>query len=93
MAIDEGYSVRQLEEWVREDSGRHGDATFDAQIKEDPQPATRAPRTPTPARSNGGCPTRSGLAVSIDDKGGKGTLHIKYKDLDQLDAVLRKLEG
>ena len=29
MAIDEGYSVRQLEEWVREDNAKPGDATFD----------------------------------------------------------------
>ncbi len=32
-----------------------------------------------------------GLAVSIEQRGDGGTLHIKYKDLDQLDAVLRKL--
>jgi ParB family chromosome partitioning protein len=34
-----------------------------------------------------------GLEVSIDHKGEGGTLTIKYKDLDQLDAVLRKLGG
>ncbi len=34
-----------------------------------------------------------GLEVSIDHKGEKGTLTIKYTDLDQLDAVLRKLGG
>jgi len=34
-----------------------------------------------------------GLDVSIDHRGASGTLHIKYKDLDQLDAVLRKLGG
>ena len=32
-----------------------------------------------------------GLQVSIDQRGAGGTLHIKYRDLDQLDAVLRKL--
>ena len=33
-----------------------------------------------------------GLEVTIDHKpSGGGTLHIKYKDLDQLDGVLRKL--
>jgi hypothetical protein len=31
--------------------------------------------------------------VSIDHKGEAGTLSIKYKDLDQLDAVVRKLGG
>ena len=33
-----------------------------------------------------------GLDVSIDQRGEGGTLHIKYRDLDQLDAVLRKLD-
>jgi ParB family chromosome partitioning protein len=32
-----------------------------------------------------------GLQVAIDQRGAGGTLHIKYRDLDQLDAVLRKL--
>jgi ParB family chromosome partitioning protein len=32
-----------------------------------------------------------GLKVSIDHSGQGGTLHIKYRDLDQLDAVLKKL--
>jgi hypothetical protein len=31
--------------------------------------------------------------VTVDHRGkGGGTLHIKYRDLDQLDAVLRKLD-
>jgi hypothetical protein len=34
-----------------------------------------------------------GLDVTIDGRGESGTLHIKYRDLDQLDAVLRKLGG
>jgi ParB family chromosome partitioning protein len=34
-----------------------------------------------------------GLEVTIDARGESGTLHIKYRDLDQLDGVLRKLGG
>jgi len=34
-----------------------------------------------------------GLEVTVDHRGDGGTLHIKYKDLEQLDAVLRKLGG
>jgi len=30
--------------------------------------------------------------VTVDHRGQGGTLHIKYRDLDQLDAVLRKLD-
>ena len=33
-----------------------------------------------------------GLAVTVDHRGQGGTLHIKYRDLDQLDGVLRKLD-
>jgi len=33
-----------------------------------------------------------GLHVTIESHGDKGTLHIHYSDLDQLDEVLRKLE-
>jgi ParB family chromosome partitioning protein len=33
-----------------------------------------------------------GLEVTVDHRGDGGTLHIKYRDLDQLDAVLRKLD-
>lgn len=32
-----------------------------------------------------------GLEVSVDHRGGRGTLTIKYNDLDQLDEVIRKL--
>jgi ParB family chromosome partitioning protein len=34
-----------------------------------------------------------GLDVSIDHRGNGGTLHIKYRDLEQLEGVLRKLDG
>jgi ParB family chromosome partitioning protein len=34
-----------------------------------------------------------GLQVTIDHRGEGGVLQIRYRDLDQLDAVLRKLEG
>ena len=33
-----------------------------------------------------------GLAVSVDHRGQGGTLHIKYRDLEQLDGVIRKLD-
>jgi ParB family chromosome partitioning protein len=33
-----------------------------------------------------------GLDVSVDHRAKGGTLHIKYKDLDQLDGVLKKLD-
>jgi ParB family chromosome partitioning protein len=95
LAIDEGYSVRQLEEWVREETGQPGDATMDS--------IARKIRRQEEKANAKGADTRAlerrvsdalGLDVTIDHKAsGGGTLHIKYGDLDQLDAVLRKLGG
>ena len=34
-----------------------------------------------------------GLGVTVDHRGEGGTLHIKYRNLEQLDAVLKKLGG
>ena len=34
-----------------------------------------------------------GLEVTVDHRGEGGTLHIKYRNLEQLDAVLKKLGG
>ena len=89
MAIDEGYSVRQLEEWVREEAGKPGDATFDAiQKKSGATPAKDADTRALERRLSDAL----GLEVTVDHRGEGGTLHIKYRDLDQLDGVLKKLQ-
>jgi ParB family chromosome partitioning protein len=88
MAIGEGYSVRQLEEWVREEEGKPGDATFDAIQKKSRARDKDADTRALERRLSDAL----GLDVSIDQRGEGGTLHIKYRDLDQLDAVLRKLD-
>jgi ParB family chromosome partitioning protein len=91
MAIDEGFSVRQLEEWVRTPEGQPGDATMDRILKKanKPAPAKDADTRALERRLTDAL----GLEVTIDHRGEKGTLSIKYKDLDQLDAVVRKLAG
>jgi ParB family transcriptional regulator, chromosome partitioning protein len=33
-----------------------------------------------------------GLSVTIDDRAGAGVLHVQYRDLDQLDEIVRRLE-
>jgi ParB family chromosome partitioning protein len=90
--IDRGLSVRQLEDEMREDGERQA-----RQIKRE-FPAHQRPKMPAVKDAD----TRAlekrvsdalGLEVSVDHRGEAGTLHIKYKDLDQLDAVVRKLEG
>jgi len=92
MAIDEGFSVRQLEEWVRVEEGQPGDTTFDAMQKKIRAGAASAKDADTRALERRLSDTL-GLEVKVDHRGEGGTLHIKYKDLDQLDAVLRKLGG
>jgi len=85
LAIGEGFSVRQLEEWVRVEPERAaGDATFDTIQKQSKDADTRALEKKLS--------DALGLKVTVDHREtGGGTLHIKYKDLDQLDAVLKKL--
>ena len=34
-----------------------------------------------------------GLSVSVDHRGPSGTMHIKYRDLEQLDEILRRLNS
>jgi ParB family chromosome partitioning protein len=34
-----------------------------------------------------------GLSVKVDHKGPSGTMHIKYRDLEQLDEILRRLDS
>jgi ParB family chromosome partitioning protein len=97
MAVDEGFSVRQLEEWTREVTGQPGDVYMDRQAKQiargfggsKPAPAKDADTRALERRLS----DTLGLEVSIDARGESGTLHIKYRDLDQLDGVLRKLGG
>ena len=84
-AMELDMSVRALEEELRADRERHA------------VPGKTAARAKAGKDAN----TRElekklsdalGLKVAIDHKAaGGGTLHIKYKDLDQLDAVLKKL--
>ena len=90
LAIGEGYSVRQLEEWVREQAGKPGDATFDIMQKKIRADAKNADTRALERKLSDAL----GLKVTVDHKpSGGGTLHIKYGDLDQLDGVLKKLGG
>ena len=87
--IEKGWSVRQLEADMREDGARQA-----ADVRRE----FRGPILPSGKDAD----TRAlekrlsdalGLDVSVDHKpSGSGTLRIKYRDLEQLDAVLRKLD-
>jgi len=93
-AIAKGMSVRQLEEWGREDGERQAREV----LREGKPGLVRALHREAAKDANTRALERRltdalGLEVSIDHRGEKGTLSVKYTDLDQLDAVVRKLGG
>src|SRR5262249_5500381 len=84
--IKKGWSVRDLEDDMRRDAT--------------PQVSERAGKGKA-AKGTKDANTRAlekrlsdalGLKVAVDHQGEGGTLRIKYRNLEQLDAVLRKLE-
>jgi ParB family chromosome partitioning protein len=83
--IDEGLSVRQVEEIAQNDNA---------------DPATTEAKAAKPAKAEKDPDTRAlekalqdvlGLTVIIDHKGKGGELRIKYRTLDQLDGLCRRL--
>lgn len=87
--IKRGLNVRQIEAAMRKDGAKQARSVaggLHAESKADVKDAdTRA----LEKRLSDAL----GLEVSVDHKAsGGGTLHIKYRDLDQLDGVLRKLD-
>jgi ParB family chromosome partitioning protein len=90
MAVEEGFSVRQLEEWVSPVEGQPGDTTMEAIERKARRQDAAAKDADTRALEKRLSDTL-GLEVTVDHRGDGGTLHIKYRDLDQLDGVLRKL--
>ena len=82
--IDKGLSVRQVEVEMRKDGA--------AQAREAKGHTSGAKDADTRALEKRVSDVL-GLEVSVDHRGEGGTLRIKYRDLDQLDAVLKKLGG
>ncbi|HEX3339290.1 MAG TPA: ParB/RepB/Spo0J family partition protein [Pseudolabrys sp.] len=84
--IDKGLSVRQLEDMRKEDAAEAGGAareTRGSDVTKDPDTRALEKRLSDAL----------GLEVGVDHRGEGGTLRIKYRNLEQLDAVLRKLGG
>jgi ParB family transcriptional regulator, chromosome partitioning protein len=85
--VDKGLSVRQLEADMRKESvAEVRDAVHEAKGSG----ATKDADTRALERR---LSDALGLDVSVDHRGEGGTLRIKYRNLEQLDAVLRKLGG
>jgi ParB family chromosome partitioning protein len=83
--VAKGWSVRQLEADMRKEGERQA-----REVKREGSGATGGKDADTRALEKRLCDAL-GLDVSIDHRGKGGTLHIKYRDLDQLDTVLKKL--
>ena len=80
--IKRGLNVRQIEAAMRKD-GR-------AQARE--VAGTSRAKAPDTKALERRLSDALGLEVSVDHRGQGGTLHIKYRDLDQLDGIIRKLD-
>jgi ParB family chromosome partitioning protein len=85
--VAKGWSVRQLEQDMRKD----GAAQARDVKRESKGHASGAKDADTRALERR-LSDALGLEVTVDHRGEGGTLHIKYKDLDQLDLVLKKLD-
>jgi ParB family transcriptional regulator, chromosome partitioning protein len=88
-AIDKGWSVRDLEADMRKDVAN--------QLRDMRREAkgfvTSIPKDADTHALERRLSDALGLDVSVDHRGESGTLRIKYRSLEQLDAVLRKLGG
>ncbi len=86
--IDKGLSVRQLEADMRKDV-----AAQVRDVQREGQSHTSGVKDADTRALERRLSNALGLEVSVDHRGDGGTLRIKYRDLEQLDAVLRKLGG
>jgi ParB family transcriptional regulator, chromosome partitioning protein len=88
-AIDKGWSVRDLEADMRKDVAN--------QLRDMRREAkgfvTNIPKDADTRALERRLSDALGLDVSVDHRGESGTLRIKYRNLEQLDVVLRKLGG
>ncbi|MGB8039353.1 MAG: ParB/RepB/Spo0J family partition protein [Pseudolabrys sp.] len=85
--IDKGLSVRQLEADMRKEDAAEARGSVRETKGFD---ATKDPDTRALEKR---LSDALGLEVGVDHRGEGGTLRIKYRNLEQLDAVLRKLGG
>jgi ParB family chromosome partitioning protein len=83
--IERGLNVRQVEEMARKEGRAQARAVKGLR-------AGREPKSPDTVALEKRVSDAIGLKVSIDHKREGGTLHIEYRDLDQLEDVLRRLE-
>ncbi|HKS86204.1 MAG TPA: ParB/RepB/Spo0J family partition protein [Pseudolabrys sp.] len=86
--IAQGLSVRQVEEDMRK-----GSAAPAREVRREAKGQGVSVKDPDTRSLERRLSDALGLEVSVDHRGESGTLRIKYRNLEQLDAVLRKLGG
>ena len=84
--IRRGLSVRQVEDASRKDGAKQV-----RDVRNEGKGHTSGAKDPDTKALEKKLSDTLGLDVSVDHRGQGGTLHIKYRDLDQLDTVIRKL--
>jgi ParB family chromosome partitioning protein len=80
--IERGYNVRQVEAIAQERAGGRGRSPRKSRRGKDANTVAFEKRLSDVL----------GLQVSLDARGDGGVLHIRYRNLEQLEAVARKLE-
>ncbi len=80
--IKRGLNVRQTEQEMRKDGRAQTRDVLGTSRAKDPDTKALEKKLSDAL----------GLDVTVDHRGEGGTLHIKYRDLEQLDGVLRKLD-
>ena len=84
--IKRGLSVRQIEQEMRKDG-----AAQVRDVRNEAKGHTSGAKDADTRALEKRLSDVLGLEVTVDHRGGSGTLMIKYSDLDQLDEVIRKL--
>ena len=85
--IKRGLNVRQVEAAMRKDGGAQA-----RDLRREAKGHTSGAKDADTRALERRLSDALGLEVTVDHRGQGGTLHIKYRDLDQLDGVLRKLD-
>jgi ParB family chromosome partitioning protein len=81
--VERGLNVRQVEALVQEHAAGGGKAA---------KPRQRRAKDPDTMALEKRLSDALGLVVSIEERGQGGEMRIRYRSLDQLDAVIRRLE-
>jgi ParB family transcriptional regulator, chromosome partitioning protein len=85
--VDMGLSVRQVEEW-----GRAGKENGKAPPPS-PGKLRGASKDPDTVALERRVTDALGLEVTVDHRGEAGVVHVRYRSLDQLDEIVRRLES